>query len=124
MLDNIFIILMVPLLIIYPFIITRIIDKHTKKSKEITVKNVVIELLKIIAFSVITFFIICFLLEKYFDLMPSSKSSLCTNTGGWTYKCKGDYRTILMLLLMGSIITINHFLSQHSFYKICKFDNK
>ena len=125
MIDYIFLILLIPILLIYPFLITYIINKHTKKSKDITIKTIVIETVKIILFSMITFIIICLLIEKYYDLIiPINNNGTCVNTGGWTYSCIGDYRTITLLGVMGIIITIHHFLSQLSIYKICKFNNK
>ena len=124
MIDVILLVIMIPILIAYPFGIAYVIDKFTKKSKDITIKKVAIETLKIILYSIVTVVIICLLIEKYYDLILLAKPKICINSGGFTYSCKGDYRTIIMQLIMGIIITLHHFLSQHSIYKISKFNNK
>lgn len=111
------------LFLLYPYIISRIIDKkiikYKENSLEITFKNTC----KIVLFSITALILLIFLLDIYKDLIPDSTSYLCTNTGGFTVSCSGDLRSVPLLFLMGIIITIHHFVSLKSIFKIFEYNN-
>lgn len=114
------IIVLVIILLIYTFIISKMISKYTKIKNDKTNKRAIIEnVLLIILYSLLSFFITGGLFNIYNSLIPSSTSELCVNTGGWTYSCQGDSINALgLLILMGIIIVIHHFLCQKSIYNI------
>lgn len=116
-----FLIILIPILVIYPFFISKSIDKHTI-TKEPSKKQIVKNICLIFLISIISLIVIFHLLTIYDILTPSSTSSLCTNTGGWTYSCQGDtYTAPILLAAIGLIIIAYHFLSQRFVYKIFEY---
>jgi len=115
--------LLIPLLIMYPYFISKVINKYTftKETDKIQItKNIIL----IFLFSITFMYIVIFLLDIYVSLIPVSSSSSCTNTGGWTYSCKGDIHTApILLLIIGLVIIIYHFLSQKFVYEIFEYSN-
>ena len=104
-------IMLIPILVIYPFFISKSIDKHTI-TKEPSIKQITKNIGLIFLISIISIFVIIYLLNMYYSLIPSSTSSLCTNTGGWTYSCQGDTHTApILLAAIGLVIIVYHFLS-------------
>ena len=116
---------LIPILLVYPFIISKIIDKNTIKSDEKSNKIAIFKnICLIIILSIISLLIISYLSSIYDDAIPDSTSNLCTNTGGWTYSCVGNSRIALILLpIIELVIIIYHFLSQRCVYNIFKHDN-
>ena len=114
-------IMLIPILIIYPFFISKYIDKHTI-TKEPSIKQITKNIGLISLISIISIIVISYLLNIYYSLIPSSTSSLCTNTGGWTYSCQGDTHTApILLAAIGLVIIAYHFLSQKFVYKIFEY---
>lgn len=114
-------ILLLPILIMYPYFISRAINKHTI-AKETNKKQIIKNISLIFLISIISIIIILYLLIVYYSLIPSSTSDLCTNTGGWTYSCQGDLHTApILLLIIGLVIIVYHFLSQKFVYKIFEY---
>lgn len=111
-------------LLVYPYVISRIIDKKITKHKEENFKIIFINIGKIILFSILSLIFIIFLLNIYEDLIPNSASYLCTDTGGFTVSCSGNSCSASVLLfLMEIIITIQHFLSLKFIFKIFEYSN-
>ena len=122
--QNILFILCLIIAIIYPFIISIFISKNNG-FKEKDIKKILINIGKIILVSIIFLLVIIVLLDKYDNLIPSSSSNSCINLGGFTYKCKCD--SILMptiLVSIGILIIIHHFICKKFIYKIFKYSSK
>lgn len=114
-------IVLIPILVIYPFFISKSIDKHTI-TKEPSIKQIIKNISLICSISIISIISINYLLLMYLNLIPNSTSSLCTNTGGWTYSCQGDLHTApILLVAIGLIIIAYHFLSQKFVYNIFEY---
>ncbi len=116
---------LIPLLLIYPYIISKGIIKKTKiiknkDNKKIIIKNII----KLILLTIITLFIMINILNLYMNTFPESTSKLCTNTGGFTYSCIGDTQNApIYLLIIGIIIIIHHFISIKFIYKIFEYNS-
>ena len=112
------------LLVIYPFFITYNMNNHTK-IKESSAKEVIKNICFVILVSLIVLVIFYFLIEIYEDYIPSSNSSTCYNTGGWTYSCTGNqYIAAIVLSVMELIMIAHHFIVQRFIYKIFEYSNK
>lgn len=98
-------------LIVNPLMITKLISKKITYSEtnnyRIIIKNIGLLILLLLAITLIS---IPFL-QMYESASPNSTSNLCTNTGGWTYTCKGNNSLILYLIIIGILITIHHIIS-------------
>lgn len=116
-------IILTAILIIYPFIVSKTICKNTKQNDESNSKRLILKnILKILLYSSLSLIIIEFLLDSYSNLIPSTKSDLCINNGGWIYSCKvNDHKIPILLLMMGIVITIHHFICQKFVYEIFKY---
>ena len=116
-----FLIVLIPVLIIYPFLISKYIEKYTI-TKESNIKQIAKNIYLIFLISIISIIVIIFLLNMYDSLIPNSTSNLCTNTGGWTYSCLGDtHNAPILLAAIGLIIIAYHFLSQRFIYKVFEY---
>ena len=114
-------IMLIPILVIYPFFISKSIDKHTV-TKEPSIKEIIKNICLVCLISIISIIIIIYLLNMYDSLIPSSTSDLCSNTGGWTYSCQGDLHTVpILLVVIGLVIIAYHFLSQRFIYKVFEY---
>ena len=119
-----FLIVLIPILIIYPFLISKYIEKYTI-TKEPSIKQIAKNLCLIFLISIISITLIFYLLNMYINLIPDSTSNLCTNTGGWTYSCLGDTHTVpILLAAIGLIIIAYHFLLQKFVYKIFEYSKR
>ena len=119
-----FLIVLIPVLIIYPFLISKYIEKYTI-TKESNIKQIAKNICLIFLISIISIIVIIFLLNMYDSLIPNSTSNLCTNTGGWTYSCLGDtHNAPILLAAIGLIIIAYHFLSQKFVYKIFEYSKR
>ena len=115
-------IILIPILVIYPFLISKSIDKHTL-TKETNIKEIIKNICLVCLLTIIFIIIIIYLLNMYDNLIPDSTSSLCTNIGGWVYSCQGDTHTApILLAVIGLVIIAYHFLSQGFIYKIFKYN--
>ena len=115
---------LIPILVIYPFFISKYIEKYTI-TKEPSIKQILKNLCLIILISIISIIPIVYLLNMYDSLIPNSTSDLCTNTGGWTDSCQGDLHTApILLAVIGLIIIVHHFLSQKFVYKIFEYSKR
>ena len=115
-------IILIPILVIYPFFISKSIDKHTL-TKETNINEIIKNICLVCLISIIFIIIIIYLLYMYDSLIPNSTSSLCTNTGGWTYSCQGDTHTApILLAAIGLVIIAYHFFSQRFVYKIFEYN--
>ena len=116
-----FLIALIPILIIYPFLISKYIEKYTI-TKEPSINQIAKNLCLIFLISIISIILIFYLLNMYESLIPSSTSSLCKNTGGWTYSCTVNTHTApILLAAIGLTIIAYHFLSQKFVYKIFEY---
>ena len=116
-----FLIVLIPILIIYPFLISKYIENYTM-SKEPSIKQILKNLCLIFLISIISIIPIVYLLNIYYNLIPDTTSNLCTNTGGWTYSCLGDTHTApILLVVIGLVIIAYHFLSQRFIYKVFEY---
>lgn len=117
-------IILVFFLLFYPYIISKVIDRKIIRFKEDNLDIIFKSVGKILLFSILSLIFIIFLLNIYEGLIPDSTSYLCMNTGGFTFSCSGDLRSAFILLfLMEIIITIHHFLSLKSIFKIFEYNN-
>ena len=105
-------------LLIYPFLVTRIIRKKVNGNKTNIVeilKNSFILILLIIG----TIILSTPILTLYYENIPSSTSENCINTGGCTYKCNvNNFKYTIYLLIIGLILTIHHIISIKFIYNI------
>lgn len=118
-------IILLPLLIIYPYFISKKISDNTTINKKTNNGTIVANIGKILGISLITLIIMGFLLSIYDGIFPDSTSDACTNGGGWIYSCEGNSKEALPILLsIGIVIAAHHFITQKFIYEIFKNSKK
>lgn len=103
-----FLLIILPISIIYATYISELIEKNTDLILVNNWKKIIINVLKIIAYTIPTILFTIYLLI-YHRTTLTTKSGFCTNIGSLSYFCKSSLQSMSLLLLVEVIIVIHHF---------------